>query len=254
MEALAGRQIELGLPPRPEHQAGLGLQQGLAARAGKAGDEAVVGGVIIFLAQAEDGAQPRRPAGGVLGIEAEVEQVQGVGVAGAVHRGGGDGRAARLLDLAIVQHRAVEGVAAVDIGLVVAELGAEHGIGGDSGEVVQQMQRRRSAGEGAVVGLLLLVALHRVVDEVGEIVEQDHALAHHIAVGGQPPAVAACGVVGRQAHPLRQAAVGWIECAEAVDQAGLDGAERLVGGEIALAMEIERGKVVAVIGRAVAVA
>ncbi len=89
-------------------------------RARKAVEVAVVGGPVVFFAQAEDGPEPGGPARGVLEVRGQVEQPDLVGLTVTVHCGARKRRAAGLLDHAVVERHPHQGVFAVQIDVVIA--------------------------------------------------------------------------------------------------------------------------------------
>ena len=93
--------------------------------------------------------------------------------------------------------------------------------------------RHLRAGDETMIGLLHLVAVHRIVEEVGEVREQIEVVADAVrGDAGRRVAVAAAVLpVGGPAVTIRVAAVGRIDRTEPADQAGADRAiGDLVGG------------------------
>ncbi len=83
----------------------------------------------------------------------------------------------------------------------------------------------------APVRLLELVAVDRVVQEVGEVRPQVEAVVDEIRVGGGRAGRIGARPLARERVARRPPAVGRVERPEPADQAGLQGAERhLVGG------------------------
>ena len=72
---------------------------------------------------------------------------------------------------------------------------------------------------GAAVELAELVAVDRVVEEIGEVVEQRQVLADDVGLGLGLRVALGAGPAARQAVAARLAAVGRIERAEAADHA-----------------------------------
>src|SRR5262249_36523193 len=82
-----------------------------------------------------------------------------------------------------------------------------------------------------LVLLLELVAVHGVVQEVGEVREEVQAVVDGVPLDlGEPPPAALPPFAG-EARAVRPAVVGGVERPEAIDEPGVDGALRdLVGG------------------------
>ncbi len=87
------------------------------------------------------------------------------------------------------------------------------------------------AGHATLLGLARLVAVDRIIKEVGKVVKQRQARLHHIGIGLKQRIAAALAHGGRQAVTRGLAAVGGIDGAERIDLATLHRAQRnLIAG------------------------
>ncbi len=211
MKAAACAEIELGLKPGAEHQTALWLGQGLGGRALEARRQAVVAGGEDLLAKADHRSEPAGPIGRGLGVGAEIVEPHAVGVAGAAHRGDSRGvvggrrigrrrrqdlsRRERSFDHAIVEHHVPHGVLALDEYAVVPLLQAEDGGRAHSPEREVHCQGRVAAQNRAGLVLPFLVPVHRIVQEMGEVVDQGLAAVDRIEIGDERPVLALRRVV-----------------------------------------------------------
>ncbi len=141
-----------------------------------------------------------------------------------------------------LQGLALYRVTSVDVDVVVAALHPEGGVGGHAGDLADHVVADLAAEGGAPVVLGVLVAVDRVVQEVGEVVEQGELVADGVGRGGDPAGThVLAGGLDRQAEALGLAAVGGVERAEAADQALGHRAPRLVGRGVPGAPVIEGG-------------
>ncbi len=182
VEAAAGGEIELGLVEGAQHDAALGLEQELVGRAGEARDVRVVAGSVVFFARAHDAAQPARPVRGVLDIGPEIHDVRPIGLAVEVHRRDLKRRAAVLFDRAVVERRPPQGVLLVHERIIVPELETDRGVGRNRPHSQGLGEGAGAAKGGAGLVLLLLVPVHRIIEEVGEVVPQRHRALDGVGV------------------------------------------------------------------------
>ena len=116
-------------------------------------------------------------------------------------------------------------------GVVVAELHAHHRLHRAAGEAAQPPVAHPGAGRRPPVLLLELVAVDRIGQEVGEVLDEIQAVAQAVGRHAQRAVARRAQAVEGDAVPVGAADVGWIDGAEAGDQPGLDGPQgHLVGG------------------------
>ncbi len=134
----------------------------------------------------------------------------------------------------IGEQLALHRVAQSKIDVVVAALHAEHGLGRPAEQRAVDGARGAGAAVDAIIVLMKLVAVvavARIVEVPGEIVEQVQLVFDHIGVGLPRSAVVGLRHPRRQRKAAGVAAVGRVECAIKTDLSRGQGAQRhLIGG------------------------
>ena len=110
--------------------------------------------------------------------------------------------------------RALKSVEQADADVVVADLRADRGLRIEAGELVAHQVAGIHAQELALVGLLELVALVGIVEEVGEIVEEVQRRIDAVGLDDAGAAIVALAPAQAERIALGVAAVGLVDRAE----------------------------------------
>ena len=213
MKADAGIYVEPGLVERPEHGAELGLWQEGRRLARGAGQAAGIGRPVQVTAQPDGRLRPVVPCQPFLDVEADARLVDMVG----------PDRSDRRAEISVVE---------ADVDDVVARLKAEQAFGREAGQRVLQGAAGIDAHQLALVGLLELIAVVGIVQEVGEVIVQVERRVDEIARHLVGNAAFRAGPVCGQGVALGIAAVGRVDISEAADAAVEDGALRDLVGRV----------------------
>ena len=203
----------LGLRPGAENQVQLGREHVVAHLARVDRKTRIDVEPVVVGADARDAAEPAQPLGGVFGVDPQAA------LANLVVAGGRK---------TVLSNRA-EQRDLIDI--VEAALQADAVQHVERADLADEGHARMNAIDGAPVGLLELVALHRVVEKIGEVGKQVEAVADGIGID-LVAATVEVGIARRGQRIARRAsAVGGVEGTEARDIAAIDGPlPDLVGG------------------------
>ena len=161
VQTVAGIAVEFRLVPRTEHDAGLRAGHGRLRVAGILRCVAKDMSGKDVLADADRSAQPVGPACGAVHPYADIALLHAVVTHGR-------------------EHIALLGLEQADMNVVVTALHADSGLRLKAAEPPIEGMARVKAAEGAAIELVELVAIDRVVEEIGEIVEELQVGAHGI--------------------------------------------------------------------------
>ena len=221
VKAEAAVEVQLGLGPRTEDEAELGTGDASTLVPGVDRQAAVHVGVVVVHAHARLGPKPRRPLRFILVIAADARLDDAVGARGRE---------------AVAQRGAVEAVADI----VLAELQAKGVLRLFAEDVAEQRVRSRGSPMHAAILLFELIAVLRVIEEVGKIREQIEVVIHPVEQDFRRGMVVEAMPLGLQAVARALAAGALVERAKAIHESALDRPLR----------ELIRGRPVAAISHA----
>ena len=166
----------------------------------------------IITAQAKGGPPPVGPTRRVLSIDADIALVH-------------------MVKEGVREKLAPERVVQTDIDVVITGLQAEHRLAREVEYRPIERPRYRAAAIDAIVGLMELIAEGRVGGEPGEVIEEIERVFDDIGIAFPHAVVVGIREPGRQHETAGVAAISGIDLAEKTNLSGRDGAQRdLVAG------------------------
>ena len=203
MKAVTSGEIEFGLVERPEYHAEFRAGDGCLHIAGIKRIVADVARLVPIAAQSRDGAKPGVPLRRVLDVKA--------------------GAAFPHLVLARGRKRdTLERVGEADTDVVIAALKSECRRGLGVAEAALECVAGVKTEDRTAVGLAELVAIHRIVEEVREVVEQGEGAGDAIGLDPRCALVVGAAPAARKTVAARFAAVVRVERAVTADQVLID--------------------------------